>query len=275
VPKSVPTDTVVNNESVFHPRRENLPSAFQEVLTAVMRLRTNRQSVTDPQLFRMQMEEAVKIADREAKQRGYSAESVRLAVFAVVAFVDESVMNQRTEVFADWAREPLQLKLFGVHVAGEIFFENIQRLLVQADHPELADLLELHQLCLLLGYRGRYGTGSHGEVRTIIEALAERIRRIRGPLGELSPAWRLPLQETIQAPVDSWGRRLTIIFACCFVLAILLFLVFNLSLRSGLSTLRNMAGLTYFLGAVPAPPLDLFQLRSSRRHQKPGGSIRS
>jgi type VI secretion system protein ImpK len=248
--KSESKDIVVNNDSVFHPRRENLPSVFQEVLTAVMRLRTNRESVTDPQIFRMQMEEAIKLADKDAKRLGYSTESVRLAVFAVVAFVDESVMNQRMEIFADWAREPLQLKLFGVHVAGEIFFENVQRLLVQGDHPELADLLELNQLCLLLGYRGRYGSGSHGEMRTIIESLSDRIRRLRGPAGELSPAWRLPLQEMLPPSVDSWGRRLMIIFACCLALAVLLFFVFNLSLGSGVSTLRNLAGLTYFGGGA-------------------------
>ena len=34
------------------PRRDNLALHFQEVLTAIMRLRTNRQSVSDAALFR-------------------------------------------------------------------------------------------------------------------------------------------------------------------------------------------------------------------------------
>jgi type VI secretion system protein ImpK len=231
----------MSTNSIFQSRPENLALLFQEVLTAVMRLRTNRQSVSDAKLFRMQIEEAIRFADREAKKRGYSPEAVRDAVFVVVAFVDESVMNQRTDIFADWVREPLQLKMFAVHVAGEIVFENLQRLFIQPDTPELADLLELHQLCLLLGYRGRYGAGSEGEIRAIIEAANDRIRRIRGPHGELSPAWRLPEQETAPSSADPWARRLTLAFAVCLGVAVVLYVVFNLSLRSGLSTLVSLA----------------------------------
>jgi type VI secretion system protein ImpK len=213
---------------------------FQEVLTAVMRLRTNRQSVSDARLFRAQVEEAIRLAEKEVKGRGYSTESARLSVFAVVAFVDESVLNQQLEVFADWAREPLQLKLFGVHIAGEIFFDNIQRLLVQADSVELADLLELHQVCLLLGYRGRYGTGSQGELRMVLDAMNDKIRRIRGAAGDLSPAWKVPDKETIPSQADPWSRRLLFAFAGCLALAILLFLAFRLSLGSGAAALQNI-----------------------------------
>jgi type VI secretion system protein ImpK len=170
------------------PKHENLAFVFQEVLTAIARLRANRQVVSDSSIFRGQIKEALNLADQEARRLGYSTEAVRLAIFAMVVFLDESVLNQQVPVFADWARKPLQEELFGVHVGGEIFFENLTRLLGNPDASELADVLEVHQLCLLLGFRGRYGMSSQGELRSMIGAVEEKIRRIRGFSKDLSPA---------------------------------------------------------------------------------------
>src|SRR5260370_11786724 len=78
---------------------ENLALVFQEILTAIERLRSNRQVVPDAEAFRAQIREAFKSADREGRQRGYSPEDIRLATFAVVAFLDESILNSRNPVF--------------------------------------------------------------------------------------------------------------------------------------------------------------------------------
>jgi len=55
-------------------RRDNLALVFQEVLTAIVRLRTNRQVVTDAALFRAQMRQALQTADQEARKRAYTGE---------------------------------------------------------------------------------------------------------------------------------------------------------------------------------------------------------
>ena len=56
---------------------------------------------------------------------------MRLATFAVVAFLDESILNSNNPLFADWPRMPLQEELFGVHTAGEMFFNCIDRLMAK------------------------------------------------------------------------------------------------------------------------------------------------
>ena len=229
------------NESIYEQTPENLAFVFQEVLTAIMRLRTNRQSVTDAGLFRAQVKEALNVADKEARKLGYPQDTIRLAIFAVVAFLDESVLNQPTGTFADWTGKPLQEELFGVHVAGEIFFDNLRRLLGQADSAQLADILEVHQLCLLLGYRGRYGAGSKGEFRSLIDALDDKIRRIRGHSRAFSPAWGLPRQETLPPLSDPWARRLLFVFIACLGIAIVLFVGFRMSLASEISALSTAA----------------------------------
>lgn len=219
-------------------RMDNLALVFQEILTAIVRLRTNRQVVTDAELFRGQMREALRAADQDSRNRGYGPEQSKLAIFAVVAFLDESILNLQQPVFAQWPRKPLQEELFGVHIAGEIFFRNLERLLGQGDSQDLADVLEVHELCLLLGFRGRYGIGGQAELRSVIDSVAEKIRRIRGGSGDLSPRWIIPPGTVRITRSDPWVRRLMWGAVSCVVLLVLLFVVFKVSLGSGASDVR-------------------------------------
>ena len=205
---------------------------LQEVLTAIVRLRSNRQAVSDANSFRIHMREALKLADQEARKRGYNGDAIQLAVFAVVAFLDESILNSRNPLFADWPRKPLQEELFGTHMAGEVFFQNLQKLLGQTDSQELADLLEVYYLCVLLGFGGRYSMGNKGDLRSIMDAVGEKIRRVRGYSPDLSPAWMLP-NETPPSRSDPWVKRLGIIAAVCAGLMVLLFVVYKVVLGSG------------------------------------------
>src|SRR5688572_17361728 len=156
-------------------RSDNLAMILQEVITATVRLKSGRQQVSDAQTFRLQMREALRAAEREGRQRGYSENNVGLAIFAVVAFLDEVILNLRNPIFVDWVGRPLQGELFGGHVAGEAFFENLTRLLSQNDSPELADVLEVYQLCLLLGYQGRYGIAPHSGLIGQLNSVKEKI----------------------------------------------------------------------------------------------------
>jgi type VI secretion system protein ImpK len=222
-------------------RAENLAFCFQEILTVGERLRSNRQAVSDANSFRQQIRAALQSADAEARKRGYTAEDIQLAIFAVVAFLDESILNLRSPIFADWPRRPMQEEMFGHHVAGEIFFQNLQKIMGRNESQETADLLEVYQLCLLLGFAGRYSIGGRGELRSIVDAAADKIRRIRQLRGDLSPAWALP-NDTIQSVAgDPWIRRLMFGTIGAAVLTILLFGIYKVSLNSGVSTLENIA----------------------------------
>ncbi len=225
-------------------RLDNLALVFQEVLTVIVRLRSNRQVVTDAEAFRAQIREALRSGDQEARNRGYTSEQSRLAIFALVAFLDESVMNLQQPVFAAWPRKPLQEELFGVHVAGEHFFQNIQKLLGMRDAHDVADVLELYELCLLLGYRGRYGIGGQGELRSIIEQVREKLRRIRGAAGDLSPRWRPPGGAVQVTQSDPWVKRLLWAAAGCFALMIALLVIYLLTLGSGVSDVQGLRAST-------------------------------
>ena len=207
-------------QSAVARRRENLALAFQEILTVSGRLRSGRQAVADAATFRYNILEGLKVADQQARSQGYNAEDIKLAVFAVVAFVDESVLNARNPIFADWPRRPLQEELFGHHVAGEIFFQNLKDLLGRSDSQDLADVLETYHLCLLLGFAGRYSLGAR----------------------DLSPGWFLPADPPRAAGTDPWVKRLTIAAGSCCVLTLVLFVIFKVVLGSGVSSLADLAG---------------------------------
>jgi type VI secretion system protein ImpK len=227
--------------SALDRRGWNLALSFQEVFTAIVRLRYNRQAVTDAGSFRGQMKQALRLAEQEAGSRGYAQEDVKQVIFAVVAFLDESALSSRNPVFADWARLPLQAEMFGHQLGGEVFFQELQRVLNRSDSHEVTDLLEVYYLCLLLGFKGRYAAGASGELRSIIATVGEKIRRVRGSSAVLSPRGTIPADAVRLTQTDTWIRKLGIAAVAAILVSSTLFLVFKFVLISGASELSNLA----------------------------------
>ena len=223
--------------SALDQRGWNLALSFQEVFTAIVRLRYNRQAVSSADSFRAQVKQALKAAEQEARTRGYSPEDTRRVIFAVVAFLDESVLSSRNPVFADWPRLPLQTELFGHQNAGEIVFDDIQRLLSRNESHELADVLEVYYVCLLLGFKGRYAAAGGGDLHAVKTAVRDKIRRIRPGSPLLSPKGLLPSDAVRVLQSDPWLRKLAIAAIFGVSLAVVLFILFKVLLISGTSEL--------------------------------------
>jgi type VI secretion system protein ImpK len=208
---------------------DNLALVFQEALTATERIRAGREKVTDAESFRAEIRQQFLHANEEGAKRGYSRDDIRLAMFAAIALLDESILNSRNPVFADWPRRPLQQEVFGGHQAGEVFFQNVDNLLAQPDSSVLADILEVYLLCILLGYGGKYSVLGRGELRAVADSIAARIQRIRG-VSPLSPDWAPRDEVAAAAKGDPWLKWLTVAAVACAVLALVLFAAFKMSL---------------------------------------------
>jgi type VI secretion system protein ImpK len=222
-------------------RRPNLAFCFQELFTAIVRVRFNLQSVPNADAFRANAKDLIRMATQDAAGRGYGNEDVKLAAFAVVAFLDESVLTSRNQVFSTWSRMTLQEELFGEHMAGETFFQYVQLLLSRRDSVETVDVLELYYLCMLLGYRGRYGSSGDGELRAIMESIKGKTNRVRGGNLPLSPAWALPGDAPLPKRPDRWLRRLIWITVLAAGLGIATFVASQLMLVSGNSAVQSAA----------------------------------
>jgi type VI secretion system protein ImpK len=221
-------------------RRGQLALRLQEAFTAGARLRAGRDVAADATAFRAHAKRLIAQADREARQLGYAGADVGLAVYAFVVYLDEAVLTSNLPAFAEWPRMPLQEEVFGDHMGGRTFFENMRGLLARENSDDVADVLEVYQLCLLLGFRGQYSAGGGGEIQALTAAADEKIQRIRGTAGDLVPTWRLPAGERAEVAPDRWLPRLKWSALAAFGLALLLFALYALALRSGVSRLVGM-----------------------------------
>lgn len=225
------------------PGRGRLAQALQEAFTVTVRLRTGRQVATDADQFRLQMKSLLAAADREARAQGYPADQVKRAIYAFVAFLDESVLNSPQPMFEHWARQPLQEEIFGDHMAGETFFRHLRDLLVQQDSESLADTLEVYQLCLLLGFRGRFGGADRAELGGLVSEIDSKVRRIRGGPTALAPEWGLPA-ETLERPRDPKIRTFALVAIAAVVVAFTLLALFTVWLGGSVGGVAALAATT-------------------------------
>jgi len=221
-------------------RRENLAFCFQELFTAIVRVRFNLQSVPSAEDFRSNAKGLIRMATQDAAGRGYTGEDVKLTAFAVVAYLDESVLTSKNPAFSTWSRLTLQEELFGEHMAGETFFRYVQLLLSRRDSAETVDVLEVYYLCMLLGYRGRYGSSGDGELRAIMESIKGKTNRVRGN-PPLSPAWALPGDPPLPRRRDPWLRRLIWVTALAAALGLVTLVASEWMLASGNSIVQSAA----------------------------------
>ncbi len=222
-------------------RRGSLAIAFQEVFTVSIRVRAKRQAAADAESFRAHVKNLLAAADRDARQAGYDPEYVKLAVYASIALLDESVLNSSQPMFASWPRQSLQEEVFGDHIAGENFFAHLQDLMARQDSEDLADVLEVFHLCLLLGFRGRYAFSADGGTDRIAEGVHQKIRRIRGHGGPLAPWWALPANEVMPTTRDRWVPRLAGIAVGSFLFSLVLYFVYRIMLNGGIGDLQTLA----------------------------------
>lgn len=222
--------------------RPTLALAFEELFTAIVRLRSGRQTVSDVEAFKAHVRAALHSAMQEGAARGYAPDDVSIAAYAVVAFLDESILNLRSPVFATWSGQSLQQELSHKHLAGEAFFEYLQQLMGRRDSVELADIIEVFCLCILLGYRGRYGMAAGGELSAIVRSVQGKILRCRGGTALLSPLAQLPRDLPEPKAPDQWSKRLTWVAASAAALSVVVFVICKLVLISGATQLQSLAG---------------------------------
>jgi type VI secretion system protein ImpK len=206
-------------------KRGQLALLLQELLTTVVRLRGRTTDVpADAEAFRGLVRRLIASANQEARQLGYGEEDVGYAVYAVVAFLDETILALGHASFAAWQGRPLQEEVFGASVGGDVFYQYMERQFARDDSDDTADVLEVFLLCLLLGFRGRY-MGSEEGVHQWIARARERVARIRGAPPPFAPNWAPTGGETAR-PGDPWQRRLLLALGGTLGVVFLLWVIF-------------------------------------------------
>jgi type VI secretion system protein ImpK len=214
-------------ETVLEAR--TLPQLSTDLLLLVFRLKAAR-GLGEFETLYQNTEKLFESFELQAKGQGIDVEDVTTAKYGLAAFVDETVLNSPWPNKDRWADNPLQLNYFGTYLAGENFFDKLDEIRSRAETK--ADLLEVYYLCLLLGFRGKYGVGGQEKLRTLIDNVAMELSRVK-PAGQwvLSPHWKIP--DGPQAPPSDKLPR-WVVLACWGILAagIILYLALFFMIRS-------------------------------------------
>jgi type VI secretion system protein ImpK len=161
--------------------------------------------------------------ERRAKTQRKDPEETAAAKYALAALVDEVVLSSDWPGREQWADDPLQLRFFGTYLAGEGFFERLDAL--RTTEKTSADVLEIYYLCLLLGFKGKYGISDVERLQALRKVVQNELERAQSedPKG-LAPHWQVTDGPDPQA--DRLPRWL--VYACAAVLAACLLLYVGL-----------------------------------------------
>ena len=177
----------------------------------------------------------------EMEQRGatlrYSEAQIKAVKFALTAFVDETVLTANHPLSKEWEKYPLQLEYFREHLAGVKFFERLDELLENIEAE--AGVVEVYYLCLLLGFKGRHQVYLEDKLQVVIENTAAQLRRVgRLHEGELAPHWSVTDQpEPRRDPGLPLWLKISIV--AMFVLAVLVYAILLILLRSDINTAKE------------------------------------
>ena len=123
--------------------------------------------------------------DKQAKNFAKPAGEIEEARFAFCALLDEIMLSPGCPRHDEWARMPLQLRFFKEDLAGERFFERLERL--RAEPQAHIEALEVFHTCLLLGFQGKYLIAGPEKRDALIYRVGREIRQVRGEPPAFAP----------------------------------------------------------------------------------------
>ena len=207
------------------------------LLELVLKLQTG--AVAPSNEVRPVVRDLLKQLEQSGRELRCHPEQVEAVKFALVAFVDETVLSPQNDfpLRKEWEQHPLQLEYFREHLAGVKFFERLDRMIenMEAD----VDVVEVYYLCLLLGFKGKYNIYLLEEqLKAVTANVADHLRRVgRLKMNALSAHWLATDQP--EFPRDP-GLPLWVKVGGPTTLGLLLvtYLVLFLLLRNDLSLVR-------------------------------------
>ena len=211
------TEAVLQGAVAAANEKPTLKDLVQDFISMALIVRKGRQ-VTSVSAFEASVDSFFKALELDARGANYSVEQVKDTQYALCAFLDESVLRSGdNELRRHFELQPLQFRYFGVHLAGEGFFEKIDAL--RGDVKQNLDVLEVYHLCLALGFEGKFSLGQKDQLRYLANTLGQDIARFRKTPKALSPDWALPDQvsQMLRHEVPLWLYLALIALVCAGV----------------------------------------------------------
>ncbi len=217
------------------PKAPTLAELASDVFLLVLGFRERSDSIEFNTLYQGAMA-LFEEFDQKARSLKVDPEDIAASKYALVAFVDEAVLRSQWTGRDQWADNPLQLQLFETYLAGEGFFENLDKL--RARGEAAAEIIEIYYICLVLGFEGKYGVEGSERLQALAKVLRDELERLRPrEMENVSPHWKIvdgPLPAANKLP--RW-----MIYTCAAVIAacILFYIGFFIDIRSSAGDLQD------------------------------------
>lgn len=189
----------------------------RDFLSMVLMVRQGEQA-TSVERFLQSVDDWFKTFERKARHERYSVDAVKDAQYALCAFLDESVLRAGGGNIREHVElTPFQYKYFGVHLAGEGFFERLEAL--RGDVKANLDVLEVYHRCLALGFEGKYGLEGRDHLRYLANSLGQDIARYRDYPEVSETTWKLPDQvsQLLRHDIPLWVYLALMVLLCLLV----------------------------------------------------------
>ena len=132
----------------------------------------------DPEALRQRIKDLIARGEREAQRHGIPQDDIEQVRFALVAFLDETILSSNWPYRDQWIARPLQLELYERYDAGEVFFTRLEKVL--AEPKRYADVLEVYYLCMTLGFKGQYQLQDQARLRALIDEARRALEGVPG-----------------------------------------------------------------------------------------------
>lgn len=188
VPSMMPTsDAIASGATPVAPR--SLLDLMSDGFYLLMLLKRGQLPNDDERFFNSICQFLEKV-ERGAAKLDIPSVDVYTAKYAFCAAIDEAILSQPSPLHAKWERNPLQLRLFGEHLAGEHFFDRLEELRSQG--AARLESLEVYHYCLLLGFEGKYLLEGTEKLGYLTARLGDEITYIKGKRTGFAPHWMPP-----------------------------------------------------------------------------------
>ena len=148
-----------------------LAETYSPCFSLILKLRSSS-TFPDPEVLRQNLTQVLNECERVARQES-GAQNVEDAKFAIIAFIDETLLSSDWDLKGSWMANPLQLEIYNRFDAGEHFFERMNVILTD---PSRLVALVVYYLCLALGFKGKYQLVEQDRLRSLIEAARSELK---------------------------------------------------------------------------------------------------
>jgi type VI secretion system protein ImpK len=183
---------------------QRLVELFAPCFTEILQLQDS-DALGEPEALRSRLKSLLRRSEKEALDNDHESEAVEAAKFAVVAFVDETILSSNWTGTEEWMKTPLQLEFYDQFDAGEVFFDRLDQMLEAPDRH--AEVLEVYYHCMSLGFRGKYQLQEQERFREIVETTAEALSRVPTTSTETLAPHGPPRDQTaaeVQSTLPNW-----------------------------------------------------------------------